>query len=97
MQGTALSSSDSVRLRLEDASPAEELRKGIRHRPDTLSGYSAARMPPGARKVAVWTDAEIFFLVYVLAIILLCESAVGREARKYGLDMTYFHILVIFA
>lgn len=46
MQVTALSSSDSVRLRLEDASPAEELRKGIRHRPDTLSGYSAARMPP---------------------------------------------------
>ena len=40
----------------------------------------------------MWTDAEIFFLVYVLAIILLCESAVGREARKYGLDMTYFHI-----
>lgn len=75
MQVTALSSSDSVRLRLEDASPAEELRKGIRHRPDT----------------------EIFFLVYVLAVILLCESAVGREARKYGLDMTYFHILVIFA
>ena len=45
----------------------------------------------------MWTDAEIFFLVYVLAVILLCESAVGREARKYGLDMTYFHILVIFA
>lgn len=97
MQGTALSSSDSVRLRLEDASPAEELRKGIR----ASSGYPfwvfGGTYAAGARKVAVWTDAEIFFLVYVLAIILLCESAVGREARKYGLDMTYFHILVIFA
>ena len=88
MQVTALSSSDSVRLRLEDASPAEELRKGIRHRPDTLSGYSAARMSAGARKVAVWTDAEIFFLVYVLAIILLCESAVaGGEKIWSGYDI----------
>ena len=97
MQGTALSSSDSGAPAAGGCISGGRIEKGY----PASSGYPflvfGGTYAAGARKVAVWTDAEIFFLVYVLAIILLCESAVGREARKYGLDMTYFHILVIFA
>ena len=50
MQGTALSSSDSVRLRLEDASPAEELRNGIVRIPFLgIRRHVCRRCPKGCR------------------------------------------------
>ena len=80
MQVTALSSSDSVRLRLEDASPAEELRKGIRHRPDTLSGYSAARMPPVPERLPCGRMRKYFsWCMYWLSVWYVKVQWAGRR------------------